>query len=56
MSGGTQRRPFASKPERRNENINVNKYFTFSSGARTHRYPYDPTTGHDWPQLSTVGS
>ena len=27
---------FASTPERRNENINVNKYFISSSGDRTH--------------------
>ena len=27
---------FASTPERRNENINVNKYLIFLSGDRTH--------------------
>ena len=27
---------FSSTPERRNGNINVNKYFIFSSGNRTH--------------------
>ena len=36
FSGGTQRRAFASTPERRNENININKYFFSSSGDRTH--------------------
>ena len=36
FSGGTQRRAFASTPERRNENINVNKYLISSSGDRTH--------------------
>ena len=34
LSGETQRRALP-QPERRNENINVNKYFTSSSGDRT---------------------
>ena len=37
LSGRTQRRAFPSLPERRNENINVNKYLIFSSGI-------EPTT------------
>ena len=36
LSGRTQRHAFASPPERRNENINLSKYFIFSSGDRTH--------------------
>ena len=35
LSDGTQRRAFASTPERRNENINVNKYFIVLSGDQT---------------------
>ena len=34
---------FASTPERRNENINVNKYLISTSGIES-------TTSHDWPQ------
>ena len=41
LSGGTQRRAFPSTPERRNENINVNKYFISSSGDRTHIVLYN---------------
>ena len=36
LSGRIQRRTFPSTPERRKENINVNKYFISSSGDRTH--------------------
>ena len=36
LRGGTQRRAFASKPEQRNGNINLNKYFIFTSGDRTY--------------------
>ena len=36
LSGGTQFRAFASTPERRNENININKYLISWSGDRTY--------------------
>ena len=36
LSGRTQRRVFASTPERRNGNLNLSKYFISSSGDRTH--------------------
>ena len=57
LSGGPNRRASASTPERRNENLNVNKYFTSSSGDRTHNQsilqshfvPMRP----DWPLFCT---
>ena len=36
LSGETQRRAFASIPEQRYENINLNKYFISYSGDRIH--------------------
>ena len=46
---------FASTPERTNENINVNKYFTSSSGYRTHNQSilqsHLVSLRHDRPKL-----
>ena len=48
-----QREPSIKTPERRNENINVNKYFISSSGCRTYNQPilqshFGPLW-YDWP-------
>ena len=46
---------FASTPERRDENINVNKYFISSSGDRTHNHDFTVTRfTHDWLQKKCV--
>ena len=47
---------FASTPERRNENINVNKYFISSSGDRTHNQSilqsHFVALRHDWTRYN----
>ena len=57
-SGRTQRRAFASTPERRNGNINLGKYFISSSGARTHNQSvlqsHFVPLRHDWPTESNM--
>ena len=49
---------FASTPEQRNENINLNKYFISSSGDRTHNQSilqsHFVPLRHDWPQSNSV--
>ena len=49
---------FASTPERRNENINVNKHFISSSGDRTHNQsilqPQFVPPRHDRPQNTKI--
>ena len=47
---------FALTPERRNENIHLNKHFIFSSGDRTYnhsRLQFVPLR-HDWPLKSFI--
>ena len=53
LTGGTQRRAFASTLERRNRNLNLNKNFMSSSGDRTHNQSiflsHFVPLRHDWP-------
>ena len=55
LSGGTPRRAFASTPERRNQNINLNKYFISSSRDRTYNQSilqsHFVPLRHDWPHF-----
>ena len=48
---------FASSPERRKGNINLNKYFISSSGDRTHNLSvlqsYFVPLRRDWPRIYT---
>ena len=54
LSGGTQHR--ALPPERRNRNINLNKYFTSSNGVRTHNRRVTVTPLCLWATTATMHS
>ena len=51
LSGGTQRHAFPSTPERRNENINVNKYLLewASNPQPVDLQAHFVPLRHDWP-------